>query len=159
MTDARAGRPQDLTQLLTRAERLLSRRLTTILDVEGHSLDAWRVISLLSDGAGHHMTEIAEHAFLPPATLTKLVDHLVEDNLVYRRGDEIDRRRVRAHLTPRGRRLHQRISQQIDASTSTLAIAAGERELLQELLTSLLDALDDPAATANQQRRQRLGTA
>ncbi|MER7008811.1 MarR family transcriptional regulator [Dactylosporangium sp. NPDC000555] len=148
MTTRRTRQPQDLIQLLTRAERLLGRRLSTILAAEGCSLDAWRVITLLSDGAGHHMTELAEHAFLPPATLTKLLDHLVDDNLVYRRGDEIDRRRIRAHLTPRGRRLHQRVSQRIDASMATLATAAGERDLLEELLTRLIDSLEDREVTA-----------
>src|SRR2546430_10742438 len=86
MTAPPARQPLDLMQLLTRAERLMARRLTAILDTEGYSLEAWRVITLLADGTGHHMTEIAEHAFLPPATLTKLVDLLVDNNVVYRRG-------------------------------------------------------------------------
>jgi DNA-binding MarR family transcriptional regulator len=93
------------------------------------------------------MTEIAEHAFLPPATLTKLIDHLVDDNLVYRRVDEHDRRRICAHLTPRGRKLHQRVSQQIEASVATLPTASGERELLEQLLARLVDSLDSLAAT------------
>jgi DNA-binding MarR family transcriptional regulator len=141
MTAVPTGQPQDLIQLLTRAEQLLSRRLTAILNVHGYSLDTWRVIGLLSDGAGHHMTEIAEHAFLPPGTLTKLVDQLVDDNLVYRRIDEVDRRRIRAFLTPRGRRLHQRISQQVDASMAALPTAESDRELLQALLTRLVGSL------------------
>jgi MarR family transcriptional regulator, organic hydroperoxide resistance regulator len=136
---------QDLIHLLTRAERLLSRRLTPILGQHGCSLDAWRVISLLSDGAGHHMTEIAEHAFLPPGTLTKLMDQLVEDNLVYRRVDETDRRRIRAHLTPRGRRLQQRISHQVAAVLAALPAAESDRELLAELLTRLAGSLRDSA--------------
>lgn len=144
MTAPPAGQPHDLIHLLTRAERLLGRRLTAILDTEGCSLDAWRVITLLSDGSGHHMTEIAEHAFLPPATLTKLIDHLVDEGAVYRRVDEIDRRRIRAHLTPRGRRLHQRVSQQVDASMAGLPATSSERELLQELLTRFADSLDSP---------------
>jgi hypothetical protein len=41
--------PPDLMQLLTHAERLLGRRLAAILDAHGCSLDAWRVITLLSD--------------------------------------------------------------------------------------------------------------
>src|SRR2546429_1046823 len=97
-----ARQPLDLMQLLTRAERLMARRLTAILDTEGYSLEAWRVITLLADGTGHHMTEIAEHAFLPPATLTKLVDLLVDNNVVYRRGAHPHPRRLPALLTPRG---------------------------------------------------------
>ncbi|GAB3796110.1 MarR family winged helix-turn-helix transcriptional regulator [Micromonospora zhanjiangensis] len=148
MTASSARRPRDLILLLTRAERLLGRRLAAILDAAGCTPEAWRVVTLLADGAGHHMTEIAERAFLPPATLTKLVDHLVEENLVYRRVDEVDRRRVRAHLTPRGHRLHQRVGQQVDAILATLP-ADGERELLEELLTRLVDSLDDAAVTAS----------
>jgi MarR family transcriptional regulator, organic hydroperoxide resistance regulator len=147
MPAAPARQPEGLMQRLTRAERLLGRRLTAIVNAEGHTLDAWRVISLLADGAGHHMTEIAEHAFLPPGTLTKLIDHLVEDNLVYRRVDDIDRRRIRAHLTPRGQRLHQRVSQQVDASLATLPTHTSERELLEELLGRLIDSLDGPAGS------------
>jgi DNA-binding MarR family transcriptional regulator len=134
--------------LLTRAERLLARRLTLTLAEEGHTLDGWRVLSLLSDGTGHHMTEIAEHAFLPPATLTKLVDHLVDDNLVYRRVDDLDRRRIRAYLTPRGRRLHQQVSQRVAASVAELPIAEGDQELLSALLARVADCLDDAAPRA-----------
>jgi hypothetical protein len=81
--------PPHLMHLLVRAERLLARRLKTVLDAEDCTLDAWRVLMLLSDGAGHHMTEIADHAFLPAGTLTKLMDQLVDANLVYRRVDPV----------------------------------------------------------------------
>src|SRR5882762_6460132 len=114
--DLTPDRTPGLMALLTRAERLLTRRLTAILQAEGHTIDGWRVLSVLADGAGHPMTEVAEAAFLPPATLTKLVDHLVDQNLVYRRIDPADRRRIRAYLAPRGRRLHDQISRTIAAS-------------------------------------------
>lgn len=87
MASRSARQPQDLMRLLTRAERLAARRLEAVLDEDGCSLDAWRVLVLLSDGEGHHMTAVAEAAFLPPATLTKLVDQLVDQNLVHRRVD------------------------------------------------------------------------
>jgi len=139
---------RDLIHLLTRAERLLGRRLTAVLDAEGLSLDAWRVMALLGDGAGHHMTELAEQAFLPPATLTKLMDHLVEDGIVYRRIDDIDRRRIRAHLTPRGKRLHQRIGERVDASMAALPIATAEHDLLRDLLAGLIDSQQEPQRSA-----------
>lgn len=106
-------RPDGLVQLLTRAERLAARRLQAVLEEEGCSLDAWRVLALLSDGEGHHMTAIAEAAFLPPPTLTKLVDQLVDQNLLHRRVDPFDRRRVLARLTPRGREYWQRVEQAV----------------------------------------------
>jgi DNA-binding MarR family transcriptional regulator len=140
MTDD-ARQPADLMQLLTRAERLMARRCTAILGAQGYSLDAWRVLTLLADGAGRPMTDVAEQTFLPPGTLTKLVDQLVDDNLVYRRVDDLDRRRIRAYLTPRGRRLHERISRDLAASLTELATAEADRELLGALLTRLVDSL------------------
>lgn len=136
-----ARQPQDLMQLLTRAERLLARRLAVVLNSHGCSLDAWRVISLLADGHGHYMTDIAEHAVLPPGTLTKLVDHLVDDNLVYRKVDPADRRRIRAHLTTRGQRLHWQISTGLNADLSGLPMSAAAQESLRALLAETVDAL------------------
>lgn len=131
-------RSADLMQLLTRAERLMSRRLAAILAEEGQSADAWRVISLLADGRGHFMTELAEAAFLPPGSLTRLVDHLVDTNLLYRRVDAADRRRIRAYLTPRGQRLHQRVAAAVRASLP----ADGE---LESRLVGLIDELSGSA--------------
>lgn len=148
MTAAPQRRPQDLVQLLTQAERLLGRHIAGILDAGQHSPEAWSVICLLADGAGHHMTEIAERAFLPPATLTKLLDHLVDVNLVYRRVDDLDRRRIRAYLTPRGRALHAQLNQKVAASIAELPIAAGDQELLTDLLGRFIDALGTPATRA-----------
>jgi DNA-binding MarR family transcriptional regulator len=138
-------------QLLTGAERLLARRLTAVLDAEGHTLDAWRVITLLADGAGHFMTEVSERAFLPPASLTRLVDHLVEENLLYRRVDDVDRRRIRAYLTDRGRRLHRRISEEIRTSLAGLPLGGPEQAQLEGSLAALIDGLtaaEQPVASA-----------
>ncbi|WP_330302322.1 MULTISPECIES: MarR family transcriptional regulator [unclassified Streptomyces] len=138
--------PQDLMQLLTRAERLAARRLQAVLDEDGCSLDAWRVLVLLSDGQGHHMTAVAEAAFLPPATLTKLVDHLVDQNLVHRRVDPLDRRRILAHLTPRGQTYWRRLDREVRGRRPMLS--EGDDELLRALLGRLVDTLDG-ASTEN----------
>ncbi|MBB6420309.1 MarR family winged helix-turn-helix transcriptional regulator [Streptomyces sp. AK010] len=136
-------RPDDLVQLLTRAERLAARRLQGVLEGEGCSLDAWRVLASLSDGEGHHMTGLAEAAFLPPPTLTKLVDQLVDQNLVHRRVDPFDRRRILAHLTPRGHEYWQRVDQAVRAARPSLG--EGEDDLLRSLLDRLAATLEDPA--------------
>jgi DNA-binding MarR family transcriptional regulator len=134
--------PEDIVLLVTRAERLLSRRLREVLDAHGRSPDEWRVLSILADGAGHPMTEVAEHAFLPPGTLTKLVDHLVDENLVYRRIDPMDRRRIRAYMTPRGRTTHERVTRDIRAVWDQLSMGYEESGHLADLLRRLAGALD-----------------
>ncbi|MFD6755868.1 MarR family winged helix-turn-helix transcriptional regulator [Micromonospora gifhornensis] len=115
------GSAADLLPLLTRAERLLSRRVGALLTDEGLTIEAWRVLGLLADGLGHPMSEVAAEASLPPGTLTKLVDQLVDRNLVFRRVDPIDRRRIRAYLTARGRREHERLSMLIQADLAALS--------------------------------------
>ncbi|GFJ88078.1 hypothetical protein Prum_017200 [Phytohabitans rumicis] len=90
----------------------------------------------------HH--DRARRPRLPaPATLTKLVDHLVDDNLVYRRIDPIDRRRIRAYLTARGRATHDRIDSAVRAAWSDLGTS--DDALLAALLTRLVDALSGAA--------------
>ncbi|GIF37515.1 MarR family winged helix-turn-helix transcriptional regulator [Actinoplanes xinjiangensis] len=129
--------PTDLIDLLTRAERLMSRRLAAVLGAERCSMDAWRVVRVLADGRGHFMTELSESSFLPPGSLTRLIDNLVEENLVYRRGDDVDRRRIRVHLSARGRRLHDRADEELRRILEDLPVGADLREQLGVLISAL----------------------
>jgi DNA-binding MarR family transcriptional regulator len=139
---SRALAPEDLALLVTRVERLLAKRLREVLDEHGRTPDEWRVLAILADGAGHPMTEISELAFLPPGSLTKLVDHLVDENLVYRRIDPIDRRRIRAYITPRGRTTHERVSRAIRTVWDQLPLGYEESGHLADVLSRLAGALD-----------------
>lgn len=140
-------RPQELLHLLTRAERLSVRRVQSVLDEFDCSVEAWRVLDLLSDGQGHNMTALADHAFLPAPTLTKLIDQLVDQNLVFRRIDPTDRRRVLAHLTPRGVRRWQRLAREVRADWAELEplLAEEDGERLGLLLDRLAKALEGEA--------------
>ncbi|OAH15449.1 MarR family winged helix-turn-helix transcriptional regulator [Streptomyces jeddahensis] len=151
-----AGRPHELLRLLTRAERLSMRRVQSVLDEFDCSIEAWRVLDLLSDGQGHHMSAIADGVFLPMSSLTKLIDQLVDQNLVYRRIDPADRRRVLAQLTPRGLERRQQMARQIRAELGNMELLGedGEDEL-RTLLARLADALDgtDTAVTTGRTER------
>lgn len=131
----------DVAGLLTRAERLTARRLRAALEETGCSVEAWRVMCLLSDGEGHGMTAIAERTLLPPPTLTRLVDQLVDDGVVHRRVDPLDRRRVLAYLTPRGRERWRRLDGRVRASWEELP-GSGDDELLAALLHRLVLRLE-----------------
>ncbi|WP_131735702.1 MarR family winged helix-turn-helix transcriptional regulator [Actinomadura roseirufa] len=144
MEAVRTGeRERDLAHLLTLVERRVVSRLAAVLAAAGHSVDEWRVLSLLADGHGHAMTEIAEHALLPPPTLTKLIDRMVAANLVHRRVDSADRRRVLVFLTPHGRERHAGLAAVVDGESDRLAAAVGPEEaaLLGALLTRIAGRL------------------
>jgi DNA-binding MarR family transcriptional regulator len=139
MTSARHD--DDLAHLLSRAERLVTGRLSAALEARGLTLAQWRVLSLLADGAGHPMTEAAEFAMLPAPSLTKVVDRMVSSNLVYRRPDLRDRRRVLIYATARGRRLHQRLARDLGPAERVLGDIAddGDAAELTRLLLRILD--------------------
>ncbi|MGC0344007.1 MarR family winged helix-turn-helix transcriptional regulator [Streptomyces sp. SLBN-8D4] len=138
----------DLAHLLSHAERRLGRRLSAVLAEEGCSVEEWRVLSAVADGQGHPMSEIAEHALMPAPTLTKLVDRMVAGNLVYRRPDPDDRRRVLLHLTARGRILHQRAAHRVHSDQTRLLDAIGDRGELAQLLPLLSATVDGLPAVA-----------
>jgi DNA-binding MarR family transcriptional regulator len=129
----------DLMQLLTRAERLMAQRVIAVLAESSLSLDAWRVITRLAEEA-QTMGALSAALFVPPPSLTRLIDQLVDDNLVYRRIDDLDRRRVLAQLTPRGRRLFARIS----ADLSDMP----DDPVLAERLSVLIASMSGSPATA-----------
>lgn len=136
-----------LVHLLTQVERQLSAGLGAYLEQEGVSLDQWRVLSLLADGAGHPMSEVAAYAMVPAPTLTKLVDRLVAANLVHRRVDPGDRRRVLVGLTARGRALNRRLSALVQQHEERVADLLGEEaEELRRLLEALA-AVPDASRT------------
>jgi len=139
---------RDLAHQLSRAERLLSGRMSALLGSEHCTLEEWRVLTILSDGQGHIMTEIADFAMVPAPTLTKLMDRLVSEGLVYRRADDRDRRRVLAYLADRGRALHDRAAAALAAAEAELTARLGDAGDLSRWLTRLADLLTTPAETA-----------
>ncbi|MFF3997618.1 MarR family winged helix-turn-helix transcriptional regulator [Streptomyces cyaneofuscatus] len=140
-----ARQPQDLLHLLTRAERLAARRIQSVLDAYDCSVDAWRVLDLLSGDEGRSMTALAEDAALPAPTLTKLIDQLVDQNLVFRRVDPADRRRVLVQLTPRGLRRRRQLSRAVRAEWGPTppGLTEDEEGQLMPLLGRLSGALAD----------------
>jgi DNA-binding MarR family transcriptional regulator len=135
----------ELARLLSHTERRLAQRLAAVLAEEGCSVEQWRVLSIASDGQGHPMTEIAGYALLPAPSLTKLVDRMIADNLVYRRPDPADRRRVLLHLSARGRILHERAAHRVHTDEVRLLDAIGDHGELGRTLLLLAATLDGAA--------------
>jgi DNA-binding MarR family transcriptional regulator len=132
---------QELAQLLSQAERHFRREIERVLDGQGSTIEQWRTLALLMDGASHTMTEITEHTLLPAASSTRVIDRMVAQNLVYRRIDPADRRRVLVRATSRGQELHHELRQRIEAERDTILAETDSDEVAQ--LTALLGALLD----------------
>jgi DNA-binding MarR family transcriptional regulator len=129
---------QRLAQLLSQAERGVTRQLRRVVEEEGSTVEEWRTLVLLADGASHPMSEIAEFALLPAPTLTRLIDRMVADNLAYRKADPRDRRRVLVHITPRGRALQRRLAARIEESHADI-LAEADADDVAQLAAMLTD--------------------
>lgn len=73
------------------------------------TLDQWLVLDALR-GSAQTMTDLAEHTCITGPTLTRIIDRLVSIAAVYRELDAGDRRKVRVHLSVRGKGLHEQSS-------------------------------------------------
>ena len=122
-----------LLELLSHAQFRVTSRVAAALRERRSSLEEWRVLSLLADGEGHAMSEIAEFLLMPPPSTTKLIDRLVSTNLVYRRVDPADRRRVLVFLAARGRAAHRRLRPAVEE-----VIAGLDDEPLRDHIRELL---------------------
>ncbi|MFC4948758.1 MarR family winged helix-turn-helix transcriptional regulator [Pseudonocardia sp. GCM10023141] len=123
----------DSLRLLSLVERAVTQRLDEALKAHGSGIDQWRILSLLVEQGGCPMNVVADHALLLAPKLSKLVDRMVSANLVLRRADEEDRRRVLILASPRGR----------EALATWQAAAAEVQEQFREILGPDTAVLDD----------------
>lgn len=130
--------------LITAIERELTAVVAADLEPEGVTVEQWRVLDGLSHREGRSMSELATVAMLPAPTLTKIVDRLVAANLVHRRSDPYDRRRVLVLLTPRGRAVRSRLDRVMRRHQLLLEEILGPVGLgrLTELLSRLQASAD-----------------
>ena len=90
---------------LRRAEQALAAQLRPVLAQHDLQLEHWQILTVLRERAGIRMSELAEAAVVPAATLTRHMDRLASRALVVRRIDPDDKRRVVAALSSHGLRI------------------------------------------------------
>ncbi|GAB2736997.1 hypothetical protein GCM10027273_14730 [Nocardioides pakistanensis] len=122
-----------LGELLTLAQRRVTREMSEILDAESCTLTEWRVMRILGDGDGHLMGELAEALLIPHASLTRTVDSLARNSLVYRRQSGTDRRKVAVHLSREGRGRLDRLNALLEAHDATVLGSTEWTELASAL--------------------------
>lgn len=123
----------ETARLLSMAERMVTQQLDDALRAVDSDIDRWRVLSLLVAQGGCPMNVVAEHALLLAPKCSKLVDRMVSANLVLRRPDELDRRRVLIFASTRGR----------EALARWDTAAAGARDRCAEILGPDAGTFDD----------------
>ena len=98
-----------LAHLLIQANRHMARQLTS----EGVSLEQWRILKVISQHGGLTMRELARMLSLHHPTLTKIVDKMVAEALVYRVPDPDDRRKIRIFIAEKGKGVLQQQNERV----------------------------------------------
>jgi DNA-binding MarR family transcriptional regulator len=129
-----------LAYLLAQANREINRQLEARLSEEGVPVEQWRILKILSDGNGHSMGELADAVLLNHPTLTKMIDRMVSDALVYRVQDPTDRRKVLMYPSDRGKALTARLNSLAMSQETHIAENYGDKSTneLKRLLERLI---------------------
>lgn len=142
---ARAARIEELSRLLNTAAQDLDRAVAAGLD--GLTVPQWHVLTAVDGGVGCAMAGLAAATCLPGPSLTRLIDGMVDDNLVHRRVDDTDRRRVLVFATRRGAAALSRARARIIKADNVLDITSGDTEAIRRL-RELLGELSVASPTA-----------
>ncbi|PRD15390.1 MarR family winged helix-turn-helix transcriptional regulator [Pantoea coffeiphila] len=127
-----------LAHLLVQANRRVNRELS----LEGITLEHWRALKIISDHDGVSMRELSEELMQNFPTLTKIIDKMVQEALVYRRPDEVDRRKVRLYMSDKGSAVLQQQNGRLNEHQTRIEDAYGseEAQMLKEMLEQFLKA-------------------
>lgn len=140
---ARADTVEELSRRINSLAAQLDSAVATALD--GLTVTQWHVLAALEGGVGVSMSELVATTLLPGPSLTRLIDGMVDDNLVHRRPDDLDRRRVVVFATRRGAALYSRSKARVAASTDVAAVI--EAAAVEGGLGQAFRALADEPAT------------
>ena len=66
------------------------------------TVDGWLIIGTLREMNGLTMSQLAETVVLPAASLSRCVDKLVDESLVYRKANPFDRRQIKIYVSRHG---------------------------------------------------------
>jgi DNA-binding MarR family transcriptional regulator len=132
-----------LAKLIFEAEHYVNKQLDAFLKSQDRkiTIESWLAMDTLSNDQGKSMKELCDNLHINDSTLTKLIDKMVKNALVYRRPDPKDRRKVLVYLSARGKKLHERLSAGVDACYNDLFIdySTEDAHMLKTLLSDFVD--------------------
>ncbi|MFC3383584.1 MarR family winged helix-turn-helix transcriptional regulator [Couchioplanes azureus] len=143
-------RPAVLGRLLTLGGRRMEATLGRVLRDHGLTPNAWWVLTELhgaGTGPALPLGRWAQRGGLPASSVTVAADLLVQRELVRCWRESGNRRVVLAEITDSGRRLVDRIRDELDAATADVhaLFTVRERRILAELLTRVVPCDADAA--------------
>ncbi len=134
-----------LAYLLARSSYLVSEQFHHQIQIQGWSVNYWRILASLSDEDGLTLTQLNQRVLFKQPTLSKLVVKMEAEKLLIRHQNEADKRAVKIIISPKGRTLIADLLVQAKAhEKSVLADYSEEQQqLLKGMLRRLVVHLED----------------
>ena len=127
---------ESVAEVFFRAERWWTDTMSRgLFDSDVNTIEGWRVLGILRGGEGFTMSDMSTAISIPPPTLTRIVDRLVDGGLVLRRVDATDRRRILIYLSARGKTKVRRLARQESLIKTALIAELGEDTAVQFIRT------------------------
>jgi DNA-binding MarR family transcriptional regulator len=92
-------------QLASRLQLQVDRALAA----EGVTAPQWTVLWILNAGLAATPSDISDYLSMNTGAVTRLLDRMVDKNLIVRKADEKDRRRILLQITPEAKALYPRL--------------------------------------------------
>jgi DNA-binding MarR family transcriptional regulator len=129
-----------LAYLIASVNRQLEHELEERLRPGGVPIEQYRILEVLDATEPCAMGEIATQSLIEPPTLTKIIDKMVAEGLVYRAPDPADRRRVLILTAPAGKALYKRLKGVSTAQEQRLVelLASDKASALRDILRELM---------------------
>jgi DNA-binding MarR family transcriptional regulator len=120
-----------LSYVIARLDRAIRRGIEERLAPHGLSVPQYTTMSVLRNRPGLSNAQLARRSFVTPQSMNEVIASLEQAGLVKRTTDREHRRILRARLTPRGRRLYERIDGEIAELEEQMLAELSERERKQ----------------------------
>lgn len=142
--------PEDLPQtlqfirLLWQLDHALNKRSRRLLAVAGVTAPQRFLLKVVGMRPGCSPGELARFLHVTPATVTRVVQRMESSGFLRREAHPEDSRRVRLHLTPKGRRVEERCAAQSESPISAALAATPPARLAEttKLLGELVEFLE-----------------
>jgi homoprotocatechuate degradation regulator HpaR len=141
---------RSLPMQLMRAREAVMRRFRPHLAAHGLTDQQWRILRALMEARSLEILELGARCQIHPASLSRILPKLARNQLIARRINKADQRRVIVSITPRGRELFTTVAPESEVIYAEIKRELGTGRLRQiyRSLDELIAALEDHSAAA-----------
>lgn len=131
-------------RLLWQLDHALNKRSRRLLREAGVTAPQRFLIKVVGMRPGCTPGELARFLHVTPATVTRVVQRMEAAGFLRREPDQEDSRRVRLHLTPKGRRVDERCSGPTETPVGRVLSETPRARILEtrRLLVALVESLE-----------------